>query len=1095
MSSGNDPAVPTVAGGSLIEGPGTQIGRYKLLEKLGEGGFGAVYVAEQREPVKRRLALKLVKLGMDTRQVVARFEAERQALALMDHPHIAKVLDAGATDTGRPYFVMELVRGVPITRYCDENNLAPAERLDLFIHVCQAIQHAHQKGIIHRDIKPSNILVSMHDGVPVPKVIDFGIAKATQGELTDATIYTHFQQFVGTPAYMSPEQVEMSGLDIDTRSDIYSLGVLLYELLVGTTPFDAGELLKAGLDDMRRTIRDKEPLRPSNRLSCMAAPDQTTTAKRRGAEAGRLIHLLRGDLDWIVMKCIEKDRTRRYETANGLAADLKRHLNNEPVTARPPSAAYRLQKAWRRNKVLYAAGLTVALALVAGVVGTSLGLIRAKTESVRAEAAARLATKAREEAQRARALAEGRAAELAVKAAELETNLYFNRIALAHREITSEPPNMRLGDKLLRDCPEQLRDWEWHYLTRRRFAEPLVLTNGGNAIIHSVGFSSNGRLLASGGGDHRIQIWDLVSSARPIQTLTNHTGFVVAVVFSPTNPAWLASAGADQRLRLWNWSEGRELRSWPAETTLDYGLSYAIAFSPDSLRLAAPGANGELIIWDTSSGRKLLSLPGHHGPARSVSFSPDRQWIATGGSQGDVHLWNAANGQPAHNFGGNKPPIAAITFAPDSRHLVVLDFNGAVTRWDIAARRQLSSYSVRAGGGRSICLALHPTADRLLTGGMDRLVTLSQPSTGRQVLVFRDLASECYSLTLSPDGTRLAAAGRAGTVRVWDAAPLTGRDDPSLRTLSYPGHELRAFDISPNGRAVAAGGNSPEGGGRAPLLVWNSPAFDSARELFGHAIVVFSMAYDPSGRFLASSGDEELRQGRARIKVWDVESGSEATEIEAFEGDGRYFSVAYSPDGRWLAGAGNDKKLKIWHASTGRKAAVVGSHAREISKVAFSADGRYLASVGNDDVVKVWDGTNLDKPQSNPRVLQGLGGVFTDLIAFTPDNRHLAVVTDDETVTILDLDAQEKDLRFSCRGHRPVALAISPDGRWLASGGGDCTVRLWDAHTTSLRHTFRSHLDQVTRLKFFQTPDGTRLVSCSHDGSLKFWDIAPFESP
>src|SRR5712692_3267872 len=260
----------------LSESPGTVIDRYKLLEKLGEGGFGAVYVAEQKEPVKRRVALKIIKLGMDTKQVIARFEAERQALALMDHPNIAKVLEAAATDTGRPYFVMELVRGIKITDYCDQNNLSTRQRLDLFIEVCQAIQHAHQKGIIHRDIKPSNILVTLHDGVPVLKVIDFGIAKATQGELTDKTIYTQLQEFIGTPAYMSPEQAEMSGLDIDTRADIYSLGVLLYELLTGKTPFDAQDLLEAGLEQMRRIIREKDPVRPSTRISSLDAPEQTT---------------------------------------------------------------------------------------------------------------------------------------------------------------------------------------------------------------------------------------------------------------------------------------------------------------------------------------------------------------------------------------------------------------------------------------------------------------------------------------------------------------------------------------------------------------------------------------------------------------------------------------------------------------------------------------------------------------------------------------------------------------------------------------------------------------------------------------------------
>jgi eukaryotic-like serine/threonine-protein kinase len=360
----------------VTEGLGTRISHYKLLQKIGEGGCGVVYMAEQEEPVRRRVALKIIKLGMDTKSVIARFEAERQALALMDHPNIARVLDAGSTEKGRPYFVMELVRGVRITDYCDQNNLDTGRRLDLFVQICQAIQHAHQKGVIHRDIKPSNVLVTLHDGVPVPKVIDFGIAKATEFRLTEKTLFTAYEQIIGTPAYMSPEQAEMSGLDVDTRSDIYSLGVLLYELLTGRPPFDPKKLLQHGLDGMRRTLREQEPRRPSTMVTTLQRTELTATAEHRQAEPPKLISLLKGDLDWIVMKALEKDRRRRYETANGLAMDIKRYLGSEPVLARPPTRFYRLQKLVRRNKVVFAAGCAVAAALFIGlIVSTRLYLL------------------------------------------------------------------------------------------------------------------------------------------------------------------------------------------------------------------------------------------------------------------------------------------------------------------------------------------------------------------------------------------------------------------------------------------------------------------------------------------------------------------------------------------------------------------------------------------------------------------------------------------------------------------------------------------------------------------------------------------------
>jgi serine/threonine protein kinase len=399
-------ATTITAGIGLEEMPGDFIGRYKLLEKIGEGGFGLVYVAEQMEPVKRRVALKVIKLGMDTRQVVARFEAERQTLALMDHPNIAKVLDAGATDSGRPYFVMEFVQGTKITEYCDRNKLSTRKRLDLFMLVCRAVEHAHQKGIIHRDIKPSNILVTMNDGAAVPKVIDFGIAKATAGNSADKAVYTQYDQFIGTPAYMSPEQAEAGGLDIDTRSDIYSLGVLLYELLTGETPLESKNLLARGFDEMRRLIREWEPQRPSIRLDKQKADEQTTVAKRHGTDAPKLIRMVRGDLDWVVMKCLEKDRSRRYDTAAQLTAEIQRFLANEPVMARPPSNLYRFQKLVRRNRLAFAAGSAVLVSLIIALCITSWFVIKEKEERDLAEKASRNSDKARKIAEDALAQAE-----------------------------------------------------------------------------------------------------------------------------------------------------------------------------------------------------------------------------------------------------------------------------------------------------------------------------------------------------------------------------------------------------------------------------------------------------------------------------------------------------------------------------------------------------------------------------------------------------------------------------------------------------------------------------------------------------------------
>jgi len=549
------------------EARGAKIGRYKLLQQIGEGGCGTVFMAEQEEPVRRRVALKVIKLGMDTKSVVARFEAERQALAMMDHPNIAKVLDAGATDSGRPYFVMELVRGIPITRYCDENKLDTQSRLDLFIKVCQAIQHAHQKGIIHRDIKPSNILVTLHDGVPVPKVIDFGIAKATEGRLTNATLFTAFEQFIGTPAYMSPEQAEMSGLDIDTRSDIYSLGVLLYELLTGKTPFDAKELAQSGLDAMRRTIREKEPQRPSTRLSTMQGEALTITANAHGTDSVKLLKRIRGDLDWIVMKCLEKDRTRRYETANGLAADLRRHLENEPVTARPPSAAYQFQKAVRRNKLAFAAGGAVAAALILGLIVSGWQTFRATQASRSESRQRRLAEAAQAEAQvrqreaetqRSQAEAERQRADVEARRAidsqrQSRQLLYASDMGLAQQSIRLN--NLGRARALLdrhrpRPGEDDLRGWEWRYLWQQTRSGALTTLAHRSTRGFDVSFSPDGRRLAVAWYDGQVEVWD-VPNRRLIRRLPKDAEAIFGhVAFSPIGNLLAATSGTNSIILL-----------------------------------------------------------------------------------------------------------------------------------------------------------------------------------------------------------------------------------------------------------------------------------------------------------------------------------------------------------------------------------------------------------------------------------------------------------------------------------------------------------------------------------------------------------------
>jgi len=766
---------------------GSTIGRYKVLQSIGEGGCGAVYMAEQTEPVRRRVALKVIKLGMDTKAVIARFEAERQALALMDHPNIAKVLDAGSTDSGRPYFVMELVRGIRITDYCDQNKLDTQQRLELFIQICQAIQHAHQKGIIHRDIKPSNILVTLHDGIPVPKVIDFGIAKATTDQrLTDKTLFTAYEQFIGTPAYMSPEQAEMSGLDIDTRSDIYSLGVLLYELLTGRTPFDGRELMSLGIDAMRKTIREQEPPRPSMKLHTLQGAESTTTAQSHGAEMPRLIHSLRGDLDWIVMKCLEKDRVRRYDTANGLAMDIQRHLKNEPVVARPPSKLYELQKTVRRHKVGFAATTAIMAVLAVGVTLTTWQAVRAtnaKQEALKAQAS-EIIQRQKAEANEQNALA-AQANELRLRKEAEEAELKARQRAYASdmnvAKLAVDGDNLGRALSLLdrqRPGPGQkdLRGWEWRYLWEQTRSDALFTLCQVSNEINSLAVSADGNWLAVGeyhaGG---VSVWDLRSRII-VSHLVESEGHV-RTAFSPTKPV-LAFTSVNNpttrrrqaTLHLWDGATQRMLLEKPLDSECA-----GLAFSSDGDKLVASTVGGHITVWQVPEGTNLVTLARY--PAQQIVQGPALTPFA---ATRDLRL--AAYSLPREQFriidlrdGTKFPPVTAakdyvtaLAFSPDGRTLASAAGFGEndIRLWDVETGRELTP--PLEGHTAFVSSMVFLPDGKLASSSGDQTIRIWDVANRKCLQTLKGHTLEAYRVILAPDGKTLVSGSKNGEVCLWN---------------------------------------------------------------------------------------------------------------------------------------------------------------------------------------------------------------------------------------------------------------------------------------------------------------------------------------
>jgi WD40 repeat protein/serine/threonine protein kinase len=1034
---------PEPAGATVTDGPGTVIGRYKLLQKIGEGGMGVVYMAEQREPVIRKVALKIIKLGMDTRQVVARFEAERQALALMDHPNIAKVLDGGATESGRPYFVMDLVPGLPITQFCDEANLPTRERLELFLEVCSAVQHAHQKGIIHRDLKPSNILVTLHGDKPVPKVIDFGVAKVMAGRLTEKTLFTQFQQFIGTAAYMSPEQASLSGLDIDTRSDIYALGVLLYELLTGTTPFDGEELVKAGLDEMRRTIREKEPPRPSNRISTLPGQDLTSTARQRRTDPPKLVHLVRGELDWIVMKALEKDRARRYETANGLAADIKRHLNDEPIVARPPSTVYRFRKSVRRNKLAFAAAGAVAASLVAGLAVSTWLFIRESKAHDRAVAAEREQSRLREAAETAQA-------NEAQQRKRAEAQLYVANMNLAPQ--AWEQHNVaRLRELLDQTAAYPQRGFEWYYWQRQPHQELKTLRGHGQPVV-SVAFSRDGHRIVTASYDHTATVWD-AGSGKELLTLKGHGSVVNSAAFSPDGKR-IATGSKDYTAKIWDAATGRELLTLNGHTN----EVFCVAFSPDGQRIVTSSFDHTAKVWEAATGKELLSLEGHRDEVNSAVFSPDGKNILTTSDDWTTRMWNADSGKEMFKLDvlGN-----SVAFSPDGRAFAIGVTDGTARLCEASGGKEL--LSLKGHDGWLASVAFSPDGQRIVTGSQDQTARVWDVSSGKELRILKGHVAAVRSVAFSPDGGQIVTCSEDGTVKMWDAA---GIEEP----LTLMGHSDKILGVafSPDGARIAACCKN------GTAKVWDTASGKTLLTIKAHADIVSSVAFSPDGlRILTGSLDHTA-------KVWDAANGEQLFTL--IDHTAPVIAVAFSPDGRRIVTGGYDKTARIWDAANGKALLTLKGHTGWITSVAFAPDGQRIATGGSlaGSAIKMWEAASGRELLT----LEGQSDGITSL-AFSPDGRRIVSGAGDQTARVWDAASGKSLLTIKGQAN---SVAFSADGLRIVTGGGDGAAKLWDAATGSELLTLKGHTGFIASVAF--SPDGLRIVTGSWDHTAKVWEAA-----
>lgn len=1071
---------------TMAEGLGVKVGRYKLLQKIGEGGMGVVYMAEQEQPVRRRVALKIIKLGMDTRAVIARFEAERQALALMDHPNIARILDGGETETGRPYFVMELVQGVPLIEYCDKTQSSVSARIQLFVQVCEAVQSAHQKGIIHRDLKPSNVMVTLHDGIPVPKVIDFGVAKAANQRLTEKTLFTNYGTMIGTPAYMSPEQAEMSGLDVDTRSDIYSLGVLLYELLTGAPPFSEQRLRSVGYGEMQRIITQEEPERPSTRLTKTRT---LSAAARRDSKSqiGTRQSEIDPDLDWIVMKCLEKDRARRYETANGIAADIHRYLENEPVMARPPSTVYKLQKFVRRNKAFVTAAASILVGLVAVIIFGTVSYRREQaarsaadesraSEVSQKQRAQNEATRADAEALRARQFQYASDMNLARLAAE-EGNL-FRALQLLNRHrpeapvISSQlsatsykPPLIADHRSLITD----LRGWEWRYLINQCQSEEIATLGSHSNDVITVAFAPDGNMAVTGGNDGFLRIWDV--KARKEAGVLAHAAPVIGSQFSPDG-RWLAVL-TDRALIV---------REWPSKATKIEITNWwfrvnTMTFSPDSKRLAFARFSEGIAILDLETRQEIAHFPAETGwiTPLGLAFSPDGETLAFSDSEsGEIILSDVSTQTQTRRWKAHSWYITRIFFSADGQQLYSCSGDRSIRIWDAKSARELNKFEYPLGFGPSRVSSPRLSTDGKLlataTAGGGVVITIQEMPSGRELRRLRGNKDMVSDAAFSPDGRFLISGSYDGSVRLWDLT--TNRFNADVREFpadyQRPKAPDNAFSLSPDGRHFACIYTN------GTFSLREIPSLVEGPRLPVPIPDVSALAVAVGGQTIAFVG------GGGDVVLWNALTGKTNLVGQPFAS--RCSRATFSLDGKHLA-IGSTHAIAVCDVMTKKFRTFQNTKPSALLSLSFSPNALKLMAGYWNGAVKVWDFDRL----SPERALPG-HGYQVNSMALLPDEKTLVSVSRQIVFWDLETGAQRRVLQPRPALFRTVA--ISPDGSRLAAGAADGLITIWDMATMQEVASLSGHTRPLMDMRFL--PDGNTLVSVA-DNEVRVWRAASLQ--